>query len=122
MKGQSSTRRGDIILDRCTCGWSRKQQKWITNGCNKHQSIMPEFKKVNVGGVDLVVKERMDARNRHGALEYIVEAYLGGELVHSERIHQSAWLGHCDGQLLLPEIAARVQELRDRTTHRKEKP
>jgi len=68
-----------------------------------------EFKRETIVGVELVVKERADLRNRHGAMEFLIDAYLGGDLILSERCDQSKWLGHCYGQLLLPEIAARAK-------------
>lgn len=33
---RNSTRRGDIELNRCLCGWSRKKQACVTNGCKQH--------------------------------------------------------------------------------------
>jgi hypothetical protein len=74
---------------------------------------MPEwadYKTVRIGSVDLRVRERMDMRNHHGAMEYIVTAWVGGEMVLTERHGQSVWLGHCCGQLLLPLIAKRAIE------------
>lgn len=71
-----------------------------------------EQKQTELNGVSLTVKERTDLRNRHGSLEYIVEARIGGELVTSERHSQSTWLGHCHGQLLLPDVAKRAKASR----------
>lgn len=72
-------------------------------------STWREYKSVEIDGVRLVVEERMDLRNRNGAMEYIISAYIGGRFKRSERIDQSKWLGHCYGQLLLPEIAKRAK-------------
>jgi len=36
MKRYNPTRRGGIPLDRCLCGWSRKAQKFVSNGCKCH--------------------------------------------------------------------------------------
>jgi hypothetical protein len=73
--------------------------------------FMPEWKESYrkvIDEVELVVKERTDLRNRHGALEYSVSAFIGGKFIRSERVPQSTWLGHCSGQLLLPLIAERA--------------
>lgn len=68
------------------------------------------MRRTTIEGVELVVFERIDLRNQHGALEYIVEAWRNGELKRHERIEQSKWLGHCHGQLLLPQIAKRAND------------
>jgi hypothetical protein len=75
---------------------------------------MPEWsqhnKTVTVGGVDLLVRERMDSRNQHGATEYLVSARINGELILTERHPWNVWVGHCNGQLLLPLIAKRARD------------
>jgi hypothetical protein len=79
-----------------------------------HNHTMPDWKPYStteIDGVALVVKERTDLRNAQGALEYLVEARIGGEVVTTERHTQSVWLGHCFGQLLLPLIAKRARQL-----------
>lgn len=71
-------------------------------------STWKEFKRTKINGVEIVVHERMDLRNRHGAMDYRIDAFVDGQLRHSERHSQSTWLGHCYGQLLLPIIAKRA--------------
>ena len=58
-----------------------------------------------INSIELIVKERMDKRNHHGAIEYIVEAYSEGNYILSERISWNKWLGHCNGVLIKPLIA-----------------
>jgi hypothetical protein len=75
-----------------------------------------EFSRTQIDGFDLVVSERMDSRNHHGATEYKILVERNGELIHFERHPWNVWLGHCYGQLLLPEVAgraARILEKRD---------
>lgn len=36
------TRRGDFVLDRCLCGYSRKLNKWVRNGCKRHPKVARE--------------------------------------------------------------------------------
>lgn len=69
-----------------------------------------EYKRTTVADVDFIVKERSDLRNQHGSMEYSIEAYIGGQLIYVERCEQSKWLGHCYGQLLLPEVANRAKK------------
>lgn len=76
-----------------------------------------EQKQVELDGVNLTVRERTDQRNKHGALEYIIEARIDGKLVVSERHSQSVWLGHCYGQLLLPDVAKRAKASKHNTTN-----
>lgn len=73
-----------------------------------------EFRKVELDGVELTIKERADVHNHHGALEYIVEARILGELIITERVSQNKWLGHCYGQLLLPMIVERAHRINTR--------
>jgi hypothetical protein len=30
------TRRGNITINRCLCGWNRKKREWVRNGCPIH--------------------------------------------------------------------------------------
>lgn len=36
MKRYNPTRRGNIETGGCKCGWSRKRQCWVSNGCKLH--------------------------------------------------------------------------------------
>lgn len=72
---------------------------------------MPKWKQISnelFNNIEIVVKERIDSRNHHGATEYIIEAKYNGELIRSERHSWNAWLGHCCGQLLKPLVAERA--------------
>ena len=40
MRRYNPTRRGNIPLDRCLCGWSRKKKKIVTNGCPIHKRTL----------------------------------------------------------------------------------
>ena len=39
MSRYSSNRRGDIVLDRCECGWSLRKRRWVRNGCKRHPVV-----------------------------------------------------------------------------------
>lgn len=62
-----------------------------------------------IDGAKVLVSES-DQRNRHGAMRYIVKVVGLGPVDHTEFVEQSRWLGHCWGQLLLPEIVARAKQ------------
>jgi hypothetical protein len=78
---------------------------------------MSEWKEMDrqtIDGVLLIVHERTDSRNRHGATEYEVEAKIDGDFVCSRRVPWNVWSGLCSGQLLLPEVAAQAKRIRSR--------
>lgn len=67
-----------------------------------------EMRRQKVDGLTVIVNERWDRRNRHGATEYIIRVERDGALLRSERHPWNVWLGHCCGQLLIPEVIARA--------------
>lgn len=68
------------------------------------------YSTVQYQGVEIVIQERLDKRNRLGAIEYIFTAKIDGHTVLSDRIDQSKFLGHCYGQLLIPQLAAMARQ------------
>lgn len=59
-----------------------------------------------VDGTTVRVFENTD-RNRHGSMRYMIHVLNAkGEAIHTEFCDQSRWLGHCMGQLVLPEVVA----------------
>lgn len=70
--------------------------------------IWKEHSREIINGLDVVVKDRSDSRDRHGSLEYIIEVIQNGITIHSERHSSSVWLGHCNGYLLKPLIVERA--------------
>lgn len=78
---------------------------------------MPEWKErpmMEVDGMAVLVKERVDQRNRHGASEYIITVLKDGEPIHMERHPWNVWVGHCSGTLLIPEIVQRAKSRLER--------
>lgn len=77
----------------------------------KELIVMPEWKHKSselINGVEIVVRERVDRRNHHGATEYIIEVKKDEKVIHSERHPYNVWVGHCNGQILKPLIAERA--------------
>ncbi|MBE0434832.1 MAG: hypothetical protein IBX56_03400 [Methylomicrobium sp.] len=70
--------------------------------------VWKEKSRETINDIEIVVNERKDQRNHHGAVEYVIEAYKDGEIVLTERCSWNKWLGHCHGQLLKPLIADRA--------------
>lgn len=70
--------------------------------------IWVEKSKEVINGLEVVVRERSDSRNRHGSSEYIIDVMHNGRVVHSERHQWNVWLGHCYGQLLKPLAVERA--------------
>lgn len=68
-----------------------------------------EMRRLETDGLTVVVDERMDRRNRHGATEYIIRVERGGKLLRSERHTWNVWAGHCSGSLLISEVVARAK-------------